>query len=187
MINPFENNEIPILETEQYLLRGLTLEDAQALFEFMSDAATMKYVTPHPIKTLREMEEKIKSHLANFRKEKEIPWVITEKNSCDVIGMFRLHKLHMWHRKAEMGAYLHQEYHKKGVMTEVLQTILPFVFNELGLNRIVGDFFAENQGSKKLLEKFGFHQDGILRQTDFDGSKYHDSIVYSLLKKEFTQ
>jgi ribosomal-protein-alanine N-acetyltransferase len=187
LINPFENNEIPILETEQYLLRGLTLEDAAALFEFMSVADTMKYVTPHPIKTIKEMEEKIKSHLSNYQKEKEISWVIIEKNSGVVIGMFRLHKLHMWHRKAEMGAYLHQDYHKKGVMTEVINIFLPFVFNELELNRLVGDIFAENQGSKKLLEKFGFHQDGILRQTDFDGSNYHDTIVYSLLREEFNQ
>lgn len=185
MMTPFEKHEIPILETENYLLRSLKLEDASKLLLFMSDAETMKFITPHPIQTLEEMEEKVKNHLANFQKAKEIPWVIIEKNSDEVIGLFRLHKLHMWHKKAEMGIVLHQDYQKKGVMTEILKRVLLFGFKELGLNRIVGDIFAENQGSKRLLEKYGFHQDGIMRQTDFDGTRFHDTIVYSLLKAEF--
>lgn len=186
-MTPFEKNEIPTLETENYRLRGISLEDTPNLFEFMSDRETMKFITPHPVQTLKEMQEKISGHLENFQKQKEIPWVIIEKESADVIGFFRLHKLHMWHRKAEMGTVLHQDYQRKGVMTEVISCILPFGFHELGLNRIVGDLFAENQGSKRLLEKFGFHQDGILRQTDFDGTQFHDTIVFSLLKDEFNQ
>ncbi|MDM5328506.1 GNAT family N-acetyltransferase [Neobacillus sp. CF12] len=187
MMVRFENKEIPTLETEKYLLRSLTLEDAPKLFVFMSDAETMKFITPHPVQTLEEMEEKIKNHLANFQKEKEIPWVIIDKNSSEVIGMFCLHKLHMWHRKAELGAILHPGYQRMGFMSEVLKRILPFGFNELALNRIVGDIFAENLGSKRLMEKFWFHKDGILRQKDFDRSRYHDTIVYSLLKVEYDQ
>jgi ribosomal-protein-alanine N-acetyltransferase len=73
----------------------------------------------------------------------------------------------------------------KKALTELLTIILSFGFNVLELNRIVGDIFADNIGSKRLLEKFRFHQDGILRQTDFDGERYHDTVVYSMLKSEF--
>ncbi|MCU9612568.1 GNAT family N-acetyltransferase [Caldibacillus lycopersici] len=182
-----EFTDIPVLETENYRLRGVTIGDAADLFMFMRDSDTMKFITPHLVKTVEEMEEKINNHLQNFLQSKEIPWVIITKETDKVIGMVRFHKLHLWHRKTEIGVAICKEYQGKGVMTEVMKELLRFGFLELKLNRIVGDIFAENIGSKKLLEKFGFHQDGILRQTDFDGVEYHDTIVYSMLKQEYVE
>lgn len=177
--------EIAILETKHYLLRGVMADDAEALFQFMGDRETMTYITPHPVTSIEEVRVKIEANLENFKKKKEIPWVIIEKDSNQVIGLFRFHKLNLWHKNAEMGAILRQDFQQKGVMTEILPTLLDYGFNQLGLNRIVGDIFADNQGSKRLLEKFGFVKEGILRQTDFDGISYHDTVVYSLLKSEY--
>jgi [ribosomal protein S5]-alanine N-acetyltransferase len=180
-----KHNQFPKLETKNYLLRGISLKDAHSLFLIMNDAETMKFITPHPIQTIEEMKIKIKEHLIHFQKEKEIPWVVIKKSNNEVIGMFRFHKLHLWHKKAEMGVVLHKDYQQKGVMTEVIREILPFGFYVLGLNRIVGDIFEENEGSRRLLKKFGFRKEGTLRQTDFDGERYHNTVVYSILKDEY--
>ncbi|MEN2767071.1 GNAT family N-acetyltransferase [Ornithinibacillus xuwenensis] len=177
--------EIPILETKNYLLRGVALDDASRLFAFMQDKITMQFITPHPVQTEEEMEAAIKQYLAKFQEQKEIPWVIIHKEDGALIGQFRLHKLHMWHRKAEMGAVIQQDYQKTGVMTEVLGVILPYVFETLNLNRLVGDIFSGNEGSRRLLEKFGFKKEGVLRHTDFDGQAFHDTVVYSMLKHEY--
>ncbi len=176
---------IPNLETENYQLRGMTIEDAPAMFDFMRHHETMKYITPHPVETMSELIKNIELSLENFTHSKEIPWVIIDKATENVIGMFRFHKLNFWHKKTEMGVVIHKDFQKRGVMSEILEVVLPFGFHTLGLNRIVGDIFAENKGSEKLLHKFGFHKEGQLRQTDFDGSRYHDTVVYSLLKSEF--
>ena len=178
-------NEIPELETERYLLRGMTENDAAKLYTIMSDRETMKFITPHPVKSVKQMEEDIKTSIHKFAMKTEIPWVIIHKQTKELIGMFRFHKLHFWHKKAELGAIVKVEYQKTGVMTEIFTEALSFGFNELKLNRIVGDIFEGNQGSEKLLNKFGFHKDGQLRQTDFDGEKYHDTIVFSLLRTEY--
>ncbi|MBU9714023.1 GNAT family N-acetyltransferase [Evansella tamaricis] len=177
--------DIPKIETERFVLRGIKVLDAPELFKFMSDKETMKYITPNPVKQVEAMEEFIEESMENFQQEKEIPWVIETKEMNQVIGMFRLHKLNLWHRKAEMGVVIRKEFQKRGVMTEVFRTIVPYGFEELGLNRIVGDIFAGNTGSKKLLLKFGFVQEGVLRQTDFDGKVFHDTIVFSMLRSEF--
>ncbi|MFD1736454.1 GNAT family N-acetyltransferase [Bacillus salitolerans] len=177
--------EIPIIETTRYLLRGMMIEDAPSLFSFMSDKETMKYITPHPIERLEDMRKSIEQSLINFTQNKEIPWVILNKRDEEVIGMFRFHKLHTWHKKTEMGVVIKKEFQNSGVMTEILEPILSYGFHTLQLNRIVGDIFAGNVGSSKLLQKYGFHKDGVLRQTDFDGEQYHDTVVYSLLKSEY--
>lgn len=176
---------IPVLETEHYLLRGLTLDDVSELFEFMRDKNTMKFITPEPVRTEADMWEEIQAQTENFAKRTEIPWVIEHKWNGELIGKFSLHKLSMWHRKAEMGVIIREAYQQKGVMTEVMENILRFGFDTLGLNRIVGDIFADNKGSERLLKKYGFIEEGVMRQTDFDGDKYHDTVVFSLLKPEY--
>jgi [ribosomal protein S5]-alanine N-acetyltransferase len=176
---------IPTIETEHYFLRGLTINDAHEILDFLSDQDTMKFITANPLQTREEVENSIRESLFNFKQEKEIPWVVVSKFEEKLIGTFRFHKLHLWHKKTEMGVVIRKEFQKKGVMTEVLPSILEFGFNKLELNRIVGDIFAHNTGSEKLLLKFGFHKDGQLRQTDFDGERYHDTVVYSLLSSEY--
>ena len=177
--------EIPPLESQNYLLRGVEPVDGDSLFGFLKDKETMKYITPNPVQTLKEVVRSIEEQLSRFKQHKEIPWVIEDKATGRVIGTFRFHKLHMWHRKTEMGVVISQAFQKKGVMTEILPVLLRFGFEVLHLNRIVGDIFAENMGSTRLMTKFGFQKEGQLRQTDFDGERFHDTIVYSLLKAEY--
>ncbi|WP_042221183.1 GNAT family N-acetyltransferase [Oceanobacillus manasiensis] len=177
--------EIPVLETEHYILRGIEVRDAKELFLFMGDRETMQYITPHPVETETAMQEAIIGYLRNFSEKKEVPWIIIDKGTKEVVGQFRFHKLHPWHRKAEMGAVIRKAYQSKRVMTEVLEAVLEFGFHTLKLNRIVGDIFAGNEGSRKLLERFGFQKEGVLRQTDYDGMRYHDTVVYSLLQEEY--
>jgi len=176
---------IPVLETENYNLRGMTREDIPELFTFLSDKETMKFITPHPVKTKAEVSEAVMDSLQNYNEQKEIPWVIMDKKTGRLIGQFRFHKLHLWHSKTEMNVVISKEFQSKGVMTELMEKMLKFGFGTLGLNRIVGDIFAGNERSQKLLENYGFHKDGVMRQTDFDGEKYHDTVVYSMLKTEY--
>lgn len=179
----FENP--PVIETEYYLLRGMTPKDSADMFRFMADRETMKFITSHPVTSEKEVQEKIETYLDRLRQGKEIPWMIEDKANGTVIGMVRLHKIHSWHKKAELGAVIREENQRTGVMSEVLESVLAFAFADLGLNRIVGDIFAENKASEKLLKKYGFRKEGQLRQTDFDGRSFHDTVVYSLLKPEF--
>lgn len=177
--------EIQTLETNHYLLRAITEEDAPYLYSITSDKETMKYITPHPVETLEEMKENIETSLDQFQRSKEIPWTIVDKKSGNVIGMFRFHKLNLWHKKAEMGVVIAKEWQQRGVMSEVMEEILCYGFQQLKLNRIVGDIFEKNKGSEMLLAKYGFTKEGTLRQTDFDGEEYHDTVVYSLLQTEY--
>ncbi len=176
---------VPVLETENYRLRGLREDDASELFMFMRDRNTMKFITPEPVKSETDMWQEIQAQLENFAKRIELPWVIEGRENGEVIGKFSLHKLSIWHRKAELGVIIRDAYQNTGVVTEVLEQVLHYAFDTLELNRIVGDIFAENEGSEKLLKKYGFKEEGTMRQTDFDGKRYHDTVVFSLLKSEY--
>ncbi|WP_077329583.1 GNAT family N-acetyltransferase [Virgibacillus siamensis] len=177
--------EIPILETGNFLLRAIAERDAEDLFYFLSQRKTMQYITPHPVESQNDVLDEILQSMERFVQQTEIPWVIVDKRTGVVIGKFSFHKLSMWHKKAEMAAVISQEYQNSGVMTEVLETVLDYGFDTLELNRIAGDIFAANDASRKLLQNYGFREEGTMRQTDFDGEKFQDTIVFSQLKPEY--
>jgi ribosomal-protein-alanine N-acetyltransferase len=177
--------EIPVLETDNYILRGVSEQDIPELFVFLSDKETMKFITSHPVRTETEVSVTVQNSLQNYKKQKEIPWVIIDKKTDRLIGQFRFYKLNLWHQKTDMNVVISNEHQSTGVMTELMEKVLEFGFESLGLNRIVGDIFAGNERSKKLLKNYGFHKDGVMRQTDFDGKRYHDTVVYSMLKSEY--
>lgn len=88
--------------------------------------------------------------------------------------------------RAELGYELSLEYQNKGIMSEALRAIIPFGFNELDMHRIQASVFLENQASIKLLEKFGFRREGLLRQYTYIKHRdaWEDCLVMALLKTE---
>lgn len=177
--------QIPDIPAKHCLLRGVQLHDSSAMLAFLSDQEIMKFITPRAPRSEEEVRRKLTQYVQKFHQKKELPWSVIHKPSQSLIGLFRIHKIDLWHRKAELAAVFHKDYQNKGYATEIFEQILPFAFNELGLNRLVGDIFADNIASEKLLTHFGFKNEGTMRQTDFDGSQFHDTVVYSLLKSEF--
>ena len=65
-----------------------------------------------------------------------------------------------------------------------IKTAVNYAFRELRLNCIYAYVLAYNTPSRKLFEKCGFHQDGVLRSRAFKGGSYVDVYAYSLLAQD---
>ena len=63
--------------------------------------------------------------------------------------------------------------------------IIRFGFEQLGLNRIFGEFMAGNVASGPVMEKVGMKYEGRLRQHMKKWGEFQDMIVYSILRSEF--
>lgn len=59
-------------------------------------------------------------------------------------------------KTAEVGYDLDPEFQSKGIMSESLKMIIDFGLKKLKLDKIEAFTHAENESSKKLLEKNGF-------------------------------
>ena len=70
-------------------------------------------------------------------------------------------------------------------MTEALQAVIDFGFNELDINRIEAEVMQGNVISERLLKNLNFKRDGILRQWMLWNNQYYDMIMYSLLKLDY--
>lgn len=71
-------------------------------------------------------------------------------------------------------------------MTESVKAVLSYGFNDLSLNRIEALVDIKNEISIKILNKFGFRKEGILRQHICNNNTSSDSLIFALLKEEYS-
>lgn len=105
-------------------------------------------------------KEESKEILDKFIKDKNI--LAIEKDGR-VIGSIGIHKYDeeffedLSNKKAaELGFVLSSDFHKQGIMTEALEILISYLFDECGLNVLVGGFYRGNFISKKLHEKLNY-------------------------------
>ena len=88
---------------------------------------------------------------------------------------------------AEMGYWLAEPYWGKGIMTDAVQFLTTWAFQELRLHRISAAPYATNTASHRVLEKAGFIREGILRSSAFKDGKILDQFLYSQIGNVGTQ
>lgn len=105
-------------------------------------------------------KEESKEILETFIKNKNI--LAIEKDGR-VIGSIGIHNYdeeffdNLADKKAaELGFVLSSDFHKQGIMTEALEILISYLFDEVGLDVLVGGFYRGNFKSKKLHEKLNY-------------------------------
>lgn len=116
---------------------------------------------------------------------------IIEAASGFPIGFLNLHSIN-WRSGSLMNdmAIADPDYRGKGAAIEVIALTLNFVFKELNMNKLAGNIHDFNKASLSLYRKcavFGIEQEGTLRKHVFRNGGYHDSHVFSLLRKDYEE
>lgn len=68
---------------------------------------------------------------------------------------------------------------KNGYMTEALMRVKNFAFNGMNVNRFEGGCVVTNIASKRVMEKCGLKQEGILKSYVKLSDGYHDMIMFA--------
>lgn len=108
--------------------------------------------------------------------------ITAEDKVIGSIGIFRQGNIHR--QTAELGYYIAEEYWGKGLMTEAVNQICEYVFNESDIIRIYAEPFAHNTASCRVLEKAGFQYEGTLRKNAVKNGRVIDMKMYARLKAE---
>lgn len=87
--------------------------------------------------------------------------------------------------RAEVGYALAAEYWGRGIATRAVKMAITDGFKEftdlIGLQALV---LVENKGSQTVLEKLGFHKEGLLRKYTIHKGTVSDLFMYSLLSTD---
>ncbi|CAM4352240.1 GNAT family protein [Paenibacillus phoenicis] len=102
-----------------------------------------------------------------------------------LIGAIGLVQINRKDQTTEIGYYLAQEYEGKGIIIRSCREVIKYIFEELALHRIELRVHPDNARSRKIPERLGFVQEGILRQAEWFIDRYIDKVIYGLLKEEW--
>lgn len=175
----------PILETSRLYLREITDDDANDIFEYLSNDRVTRYLGKDSLTNIDEAYDIINKIKINYDERRGIRWGIIHKESKKLIGTIGYDAMHIKNKRADIGYDINSNYWRQGFATEAINKVLEFGFSKLDLNRIGAVVFPENIASLNLLQKIGFTKDGLLRQYIIQNNIARDTIVLSLLKKEY--
>jgi [ribosomal protein S5]-alanine N-acetyltransferase len=177
--------EFEILETNRLFLKGISPEGMNYIFENHSQDEIM-YILGHGSNKDFEVEKnKYKQGYSTYNR-RFVLFLLIDKESEIIIGRCGLHNWNPDHYRAEIGYSMEVESFKQmGYMSEAVEAIIKFGFEKLKLHRIEAMTATYNTPSLQLLRKNKFVQEGLLREHYLVGDIFEDSIVFSLLQKEY--
>lgn len=180
----FNFTPFPVIETERLILRRITNDDVNEVFELRSNPETMKYI-PRPLAKnsedvlalINEIESKIVTNIG-------INWGITLKDDPKLLGIIGFYRIQPDNHRAEIGYILSPKVHGKGIIPEAVNRLITYGFNDLKLHSIEAVIDPENQASERVLEKCGFVKEAHLKEHDFYEGRFLDKVIYSLLSSK---
>ncbi len=178
------------IETKRLIIGEWNKKDIKDLIENVNNLKVTKWllVVPYPYK-LKDAKWWINHCEKNKKKKPRTTYdlAIELKSEKKVIGGVGLNKIDTFQGSASGGYWLGEKYWRRGYGSEVLDALLKFAFNKLKLRRLEAGVFGGNIPSAKLLEKFGFKQEGIKRKSvrSKADKKLYDEWIYGILKEDW--
>jgi ribosomal-protein-alanine N-acetyltransferase len=178
-------DDLPFLETDRLVLRRLEADDLEAVFEYASDPKVAQYTSWPAHATIDDSSDFLNYVLERYAKGEVAPWGVVREGK--VVGTCGFLDWYVHSSRAEIGYALSSKYWGQGLMTEAVGKVIGFGFRTMALNRIQGRCEVENIASIRVMEKAGMRREGVLRQHEYSEGRYLDIVMYSILRREWSE
>ena len=177
------------LETKRLIIRDPIIEDLEEHHRLLSDDKVMYYLQDIKTKCLEESKENLISSIEDSYSEKRSLYffkIIDKKTSSHVGNVgYTVTDFTPVGKFVHLGYFTHEKFWGNGYVTEALNEIIRFAFEENGVYRITTGCLSENTGSERVMQKCGF-----IKEAEHIGYEYHDGKVknrveYRLLKSDW--
>ncbi len=101
------------------------------------------------------------------------------------VGKFTYFDFNPRNQSVEFGYTVNPKFRNRGIGSNMLSMVINHLFSTKELNKLYCQTAAFNIASVKLLEKLGFHRDGVLREHHELDGKLWDDYIYSILRREW--
>ncbi|HEY2108897.1 MAG TPA: GNAT family N-acetyltransferase [Candidatus Acidoferrales bacterium] len=157
-----------ILETERLVLRRMTVEDAEFIFELVNEAAFIRNIGDKGVQTLEDARNYIlNGPVASYAKFGFGLYLVALRENGEAIGICGLLKRDSL-EDVDIGFAFLESYRRKGFAYESAEAVMEYGRNALGLKRIVAITSPGNEGSIRVLEKIGLRFEKMIRMPGSD-------------------
>jgi ribosomal-protein-alanine N-acetyltransferase len=79
------------------------------------------------------------------------------------------------------------EHNGKGYITEAIKAVVIYGFEQMNLHSIEAIIDPDNSASERVLQKNGFVKEAHIKENELWEGKFWDTVIYSLLKRNFNK
>jgi len=133
--------------------------------------------------TVEAASEFIDSCLEKFSKRSGLGIGLRFRNS--LAGIATYDYIDWENSMTRIGYWLGKTFEGRGIMTRTCRALTGIAFGEMGLNRVEIWCAVENERCRKVPERLGFKQEGVLRGRERVSDRFLDIVSYSMLKREW--
>ena len=172
--------ECIVLETARTILRPFQITDAADLYAFSKERRVADAAGWPPHESVADSRGIIATVFSAPN-----TFAVVERDSGRVIGSagFTAKPRDGRETSDEIGYALHPDWWGRGIMTEVVEELLRFGFQDRGLEAVWCSHYAENIASRRVIEKSGFSYVTEEMVTDDNGA--HLTRFYALLRQQW--
>ena len=170
------------IETDRLILRRFELSDAQAMFDnWASDDEVTKYLTWPSYTDVSAVEQKLEQWVSQYGQDDCYRWAITLKeNDPQPIGSIDVCHWREDGEAPEIGYCMGRRWWHRGIMSEALGAVIEFMFDRVGVERIVARHDVNNPHSGGVMRKCGMKFEGILEKSHQNNQGVIDTAQYSI-------
>ncbi len=175
------------IECKHFDLRIISQDEYKAYFTLVDtnrDRLTRYF--PNTVKSVKSPEQ-AKNHLIKIHKKNQekgiYPFGIYKNDT--LIGWISIKNIDWGIPKCELGYYIDKSYEGKSIISNAVQEIVGYSFENLGIEKIFLRIGANNIGSQKVATRNGFLKEGILRKEfRIENGEVIDLVYYGKLRTE---
>ncbi len=175
-----------IIETERLLLRPFTEEDILPSFHnWTSDEKVTEFLSWPVHKSVETTKNILRQWLSSYEDDDFYQWAIELKEyGEEPIGTISVVDKNEKLNSVHIGYCIGSKWWNQGITSEAFSGIIPFLFEQVKVNRIESQHDPNNPNSGAVMMKCGLKYEGTLRQADCSNKGIVDASIYSLLADE---
>lgn len=134
--------------------------------------------------TLEGTVEFIRSSRQQWAANQGFQAVILERGS--IVGVIGFHRLDWENRSTSLGYWIAEDAQGQGTVTFATRALVNHAFGVWDLNRVEIRAGVDNTRSRRIPERLGFADEGLLREAELVGDRYVDHVVFAVLARDWT-
>lgn len=176
-----------ILKTKRLILRPIRLDEAPLYFENASRPEVNFAGGILPPKSVADTRKRVRKGVSAWagRGARLMSFSIYLKRGRVWIGGINLRWPHRG--VGEMGYAVHPDHWGKGYATEAVSRVVALAFEKFGAHRVQATCWVKNAGSRRVLNKAGFREEGRLRGFMRIGDRIRDEFSFGITRADFTR
>jgi RimJ/RimL family protein N-acetyltransferase len=180
----------PPLSDGVVTLRPWEERDAPAIAAACRDEEIARWLdqVPQPY-TRADARDYVAATLRSWRDGTAGSFAITDVSSGAVLGSVTLHWVDIDQAVAEVGYWVARDRRRRGIASRAVRLVARWGFEQCGLERLQLRADLLNLPSRRVAEKAGFREEGVLRSVRFSPRQRRrvDFVMYSLLPGELAE